>query len=867
MTRGEKDGYPPIFSLIIFFSSAALVPQARALSSPTDANSQPTIKFTPTDNYLISCGSPNTDRLNDGRTFKSDAQSLSSLSTKDNIKIVDTNTNANDSIPPLYSSARVFTDLSTYKFTTTPGHHWVRLHFYPLPDPTHNMSSAKFTVNTDDIVLLRDFSISATTPLIKEYLIVSKDGVSLNFAPSKGSIAFINAIELVSAPDSLIHSTAKAISPEGEFSGISNYALEVTHRLNVGGPEIQSANDTLARTWRSDTEFLKLPQSAKSVLVLPKTIKYPSDGSVTDLDAPSLVYSTAVEMGNSNVSQPNFNITWEVPSNPEFSYLIRMHFCDIVSKNLNSLYFNVYLNGMTVVSSLDLSTLTTGLAVAYMKDFVVNASTIVNSTILVQVGVVPGSSSGNPNAILNGLEVMKMSNLAGSLDGAYAVDGSYHGNEVKKSRTKKIVAGVGITMGAIALALFGFMFLQWRKQHLEKKRNSFSSWLLPVHTNNSNLASNSTKGSSRHKFGSRKSSRQGHTSYFAANGLGIGRYFSLAELQEATKNFDENAVIGVGGFGKVYIGELEDGTKLAVKRGNPSSDQGINEFHTEIEMLSKLRHRHLVSLIGCCDENSEMILVYEFMANGPLRDHLYGSTSHTPLSWKQRLEACIGAARGLHYLHTGAAQGIIHRDVKTTNILLDENLVGKMADFGLSKTGPSLQQTHVSTAVKGSFGYLDPEYFRSQQLTDKSDVYSFGVVLFEVLCARPAIIPTLPRDQVNLAEWAMQSNRKGQLEKIIDPNLVGKISPASLKKFVEAAEKCVAEHGVDRPTMGDVLWNLEYALQLQEASIGQHSDEPSGDSSRHLVLESPEREEGNLATINESEESPILVPAPLFQGR
>lgn len=185
----------------------------------------------------------------------------------------------------------------------------------------------------------------------------------------------------------------------------------------------------------------------------------------------------------------------------------------------------------------------------------------------------------------------------------------------------------------------------------------------------------------------------------------------------------------------------------------------------------------------------------------------------------------------MHYLHTEAAQSIIHRDVKSANILLNENFVAKVADFGIPKIVPALDQTHVSTVVKGTFGYLDPEYFRRKQLTEKSDVYSFGVVLMEVLYARPALNPVLPTEQANIVDWARSWWKKGMSDQIMDPTLVGKVNAASLKKFCEAAEMCLADYGIDRPTMEDVLWYLEFALQLEETSS---LTEPEDNITNHI---------------------------------
>ena len=296
------------------------------------------------------------------------------------------------------------------------------------------------------------------------------------------------------------------------------------------------------------------------------------------------------------------------------------------------------------------------------------------------------------------------------------------------------------------------------------------------------------------------------------------RRFSLAEIKSATNNFDADLLIGEGAFGRAYKGFIGDRTtNVAIKRADFESS--LDELTNEVVLLCQLRHPNLTCLIGYCLDEDKGFLVYEFIVNGNLGNHLYGTNYGEPLPWKQRLQICIGVARGLHYLHTGLKHTIIHRDVKPRNILLDEKLEAKLTDLGLSKLGPpSLSKAliRVKSDVVGTYGYADPEYIAIGELTDKSDVYSFGVVLLEVLCARRARDINLIEEQKFRVTWARKCIEEGTINQIIDPYLMGKVAPECFKLYIDIATSCVRNKGKDRPAIGEVELVLEHALELQE---------------------------------------------------
>ncbi|KVH91625.1 Protein kinase, ATP binding site-containing protein [Cynara cardunculus var. scolymus] len=290
----------------------------------------------------------------------------------------------------------------------------------------------------------------------------------------------------------------------------------------------------------------------------------------------------------------------------------------------------------------------------------------------------------------------------------------------------------------------------------------------------------------------------------------------LEEIKSATDNFGDNNLIGRGGFGKVYKGTISHskGTSMAAfKRLDSKYGQGNSEFWKEITMLSRYTHENLVSLLGYCDEGGEKILVYEYASRGSLDRHL----SDTALTWMQRLRICLGAARGLSYLHDpkGTQQRVLHRDIKSSNILLDENWNAKVSDVGLSRISPANQpHTIVISNMVGTLGYLDPLYLEMGLLTKESDVYSFGVVLFEVLCGRLCFEFIDSRYQTLVHTWK-DSYKEKKLDEIIFQDMLQQMDQSSLETFSDIAYLCLHESLEGRPMTAHVVNELEIALERQ----------------------------------------------------
>ncbi|KAG6430758.1 hypothetical protein SASPL_108831 [Salvia splendens] len=667
--------------------------------------------YSATDKIFLNCGGPPDSSDTDGRKWTSDIGSKFALSsTKSSTAPASVQKPSVPEVP--YMTARIFQSEFTYSFPVESGRKFLRLHFYPASYNGLNASDAVFSVTSGEFTLIRNFSAALTTEalnydyLMKEFSVNVPDQVlNVTFTPSpnaSNSYAFINGIEVVSHPD--IYTTDGTEPVVGQSTGFiidHSTALENVYRLNVGGNDISSSGDTgLFRSWRDDSVYIF--GAANGVTEVPDntTIAYPP-GSPTYI-APLDVYSTLRSMGPNATINQNYNLTWLFDIDSGFSYLVRLHFCevtDVITKP-NQRMFSIYLNNQTAEEQADVIVWAGGKGIPVHKDYIVFVPNgPPRQDLRLALHPYTPLKPQYYDAILNGVEIFKVNDSTGNLAGVNPLplpqipDELLDNNSSGGKDNKGIIGGV-VGGGIAALLVLGLILCVVVQRQRQKKDSSTSDGWLPLSLYG-NYAKTNTTGS-----------------YASSLPSNLCRHFSVAEIKSATNNFDEALLLGVGGFGKVYRGEIDSGTKVAIKRGNPLSEQGIHEFQTEIEMLSKLRH---------------------------------------PLN------------------------------------------------------------------------------------------------------------PALPKEQVSLAEWAQHCYKKGIIDQIMDPYLKGKIAPECFKKFGETAVKCVSDVGTDRPSMGDVLWNLELALQLQVSAEESGKGLGEIDVESYDVKKDPDSSSGSDGNITDSKSSGLSV--------
>ncbi|KAL6010758.1 hypothetical protein ACLOJK_001200 [Asimina triloba] len=311
-------------------------------------------------------------------------------------------------------------------------------------------------------------------------------------------------------------------------------------------------------------------------------------------------------------------------------------------------------------------------------------------------------------------------------------------------------------------------------------------------------------GSSSHTSGD-----QGPITVPEVSHLGWGHWYTLRELEASTHGFADENVIGEGGYGIVYRGVLEDSSQVAIKNLLNNRGQAEREFKVEVEAIGRVRHKNLVRLLGYCAEGAHRMLVYEYVDNGNLEQWLHGDVGPcSPLTWEVRMHIILGTAKGLAYLHEGLEPKVVHRDIKSSNILIDKQWNPKVSDFGLAKLLGS-ERSYITTRVMGTFGYVAPEYASTGMLNERSDVYSFGILILEIISGRNPVDYSRPQGEVNLVEWlrTMVGNRNP--EGVLDPKLPDKPSSRALKRILLVALRCVDPEAQKRPKMGHVVHMLE----------------------------------------------------------
>nr|POF07313.1 putative serine/threonine-protein kinase [Quercus suber] len=329
--------------------------------------------------------------------------------------------------------------------------------------------------------------------------------------------------------------------------------------------------------------------------------------------------------------------------------------------------------------------------------------------------------------------------------------------------------------------------------------------------------------------------------------LGWGHWYTLRELEAATNGFADDNVIGEGGYGIVYHGVLQDNSQIAVKNLLNNRGQAEKEFKVEVEAIGRVRHKNLVRLLGYCAEGAHRMLVYEYVNNGNLEQWLHGDVGPcSPLTWELRMNIILGTAKGLTYLHEGLEPKVVHRDIKSSNILLDKQWNSKVSDFGLAKLLGS-ESSYITTRVMGTFGYVAPEYASTGMLNERSDVYSFGILVMEIITGRNPVDYSRPPEEVNLVEWLKKMVANRNAEGVLDPKLPEKPTSRALKRALLVGLRCVDPNAQKRPKMGHVIHMLEAEDSpfKEDRRAGRDAGRANGDSAKDMLKEKQVMEPGD----------------------
>ncbi|PPS02462.1 hypothetical protein GOBAR_AA18203 [Gossypium barbadense] len=458
------------------------------------------------------------------------------------------------------------------------------------------------------------------------------------------------------------------------------------------------------------------------------------------------------------------------------TYTVNLHFAEIQftnDRNYSSLgrrIFDVYIQGKQELKDFNIEEEAGGAGIPKVKNFTVN---VTDSTLEIRFQWAGKGTTSIPERSIYGPLISAISILDPKID-----------DKLSSKSTGRIAtaAVVGIVGGAMFAALL-ILGILWWKGCLRQKRTL----------------------------------EQGLTCSTDLKGIELQTTsFTLRQIKAATNDFHASNKIGEGGFGPVYKGTLADGTVIAVKQLSARSKQGNREFVTEIGMISALQHPHLVKLYGCCIEGNQLMLIYEYLENNSLARALFGpQESQLTLDWPTRMKICIGIARGLAYLHEESRLKIVHRDIKATNVLLDKNLNPKISDFGLAKLDEE-DNTHISTRVAGTYGYMAPEYALHGHLTEKADVYSFGIVALEIVSGRCNTRSRPKQEPFILLEWAHVLKENGSLLELVDTRIGSDCNIDEVMAMINIALLCTNPTSSARPLMSSVVSMLEGRAEVQE---------------------------------------------------